>query len=261
MITLLATSSIFNSAQQKISRAKQHAVEFNSMEQDYLKNECSGVMTEVDAASGDRIVKVRFFKTVPLEIASVVSDVANNLRDSLDHMGYAVAQAAKKGSQPKQAGFPFAGSAEQLENSIKRRSKDIPDDILNLFRGLKPHKGGDEQLYALNTIANADKHQMLQPMAIASGQVNMGFGRIRGGALGIGGFTWDPVRNEIIVSRCSKDTIVDDSSIGLQLYLCFDETTLEAGDAVGRILDVLAYKVENILGSVEVESKRIGLIT
>ena len=80
-----------------MSRAKQHAGEFNSLEQNFLQHECSGIVTEVDPVSESNIIKIKFFKAVPLEIASVVSDAANNLRDSLDHMGYATAQSSKKG--------------------------------------------------------------------------------------------------------------------------------------------------------------------
>ncbi len=73
----------------------------NSLEQDYLRQASSGIVKENDAATGEQVVKIKFSKPVPIEIASVVSDAANNLRDSLDHAGYATAQAAKKGSHPK----------------------------------------------------------------------------------------------------------------------------------------------------------------
>jgi hypothetical protein len=139
------------------------------MGQNYLKQACSGIVTEVEANSGEKVVKFKFSEPVPIEIASVVSDAANTLRDSLDHMGYATAQVAKKGNNPKHTSFPFAANAAQLENSINGRAKDVPADILTLFRNLKPYKGGDEQLYALNTIANANKHQMLRPMAVSTG--------------------------------------------------------------------------------------------
>ena len=84
------------------------------MEQNYLKQACSGIVTEVETNSGEQVVKLKFSKPVPIEIASVVSDAANNLRDSLDHMGHATAQAAKKGSNPKHTTFPFAASAAQI---------------------------------------------------------------------------------------------------------------------------------------------------
>jgi hypothetical protein len=236
-------------------------MEFNSMEQDYLKKACSGIITEAEATSGEKAVKLRFSKSLPLEIASVVSDAANNLRDSLDHMGYATAQAATKGSNPKHTSFPFASSAAQLEQSVKGRANDVPPDILTLFRNLKPYKGGDDELYALNTIANANKHQLLRPMALSTGSFSMSLGKVSGGAMGITQFTWNPDKNEIVLLRMSKDTVVDTSSIEVQLFLVFDEAALAAGDPVGRVLDVLIPKVETILASVESEARRVGLIT
>jgi hypothetical protein len=117
----LATSSIFNSARQKIARAKKHAVEFDSLEKDYVRKECSGFVTETDPDNGSKVVKIRFLSPVPFDIAGVVSDAANNLRDALDHAGYATAEVFKRGSKPKHTGFPFAASAEQLEKSISIR--------------------------------------------------------------------------------------------------------------------------------------------
>jgi hypothetical protein len=257
----LPTSSIFDSARQKYKRAKQHAVEFNSMEQNYLKQACNGILTEGETNSGEQVVKLNFSKPVPIEIASVVSDAANNLRDSLDHMGYATAQAAKKGSNPKHTSFPFAATATQLENSINGRAKDIPADILTLFRNLRPHKGGDEQLYALNTIANANKHQLLRPMALSTGLFNLSLGNVSGGMVGIPQFSWNPDKNELILLRFGKETAVNISTISVQAFLVFDEGTIDAGDPVGRILDGLISRVENILNSVEAEARRIGLIT
>lgn len=260
---MLPTASIFNSAQQKLSRAKQHAVEFNSREQEFLKRACSGPVTETEP-SGHKVIKLKFSGPVPLEIASVVSDAVNNLRDSLDHVAYATAEVGLHGGHPRYASFPFAGSVAQLENSIKGRSKEVPEKILDLFRKLKPYRGGDDQLYALNTLANADKHKMLRPMALSIGNFNIDLHRLGGGMLGIGGhdsFAWDSAQNEIIVARYTKDALVDLSGIELQVFLVFDEATLQAGDPVGRILDVLAHKVETILASVEAESRAICLIS
>jgi hypothetical protein len=257
------TASIFNSARQKLSRAKQHAVEFNEREQEFLRRACSGPVTETET-SGHKVIRLKFSGPVPLEIASVVSDAVNNLRDCLDHAAYATAEVGLRGVHPRYASFPFAGSETQLENSIKGRSKEVPEKILDLFRTLKPYRGGDDQLYALNTLANADKHTMLRPMAVSTGSFSMDLDRLGGGMLGIGGydsFAWDPARNEIIIARYTKDSLVDLSRMELQVYLVFDEATLEAGDPVGRILDVLAHKVETILASVEAESRTVGLIT
>jgi hypothetical protein len=79
--------------------------------------------------------------------------------------------------------------------------------------------------------------------------------------VGISRFSWNPDKNEIILLRCGKETVLDIDHISVRLFLVFDEATLEFGDPVGRVLNVLIPKVENVLNSVEAEARRLGLIT
>ena len=58
---------IFDSARQKIARAQRYAVELNSMEQSFLKEKCSGVITEIDSTSGDKIGLAPVFDTSSLQ--------------------------------------------------------------------------------------------------------------------------------------------------------------------------------------------------
>jgi hypothetical protein len=59
--------------------------------------------------------------------------------------------------------FPFAKDAG-LENAIKGRSKDVPQEIYPLLRSFEPYQGGNEILGGLNMRCNADKHKMLTPV-------------------------------------------------------------------------------------------------
>jgi len=251
---------IFDSGRQKIARAKRHAVELDAFEQEFLRNECSGVVVEVDPATGDKIQKLKFTGPIPLEASSIVSDAANNLRDALDHACNAVAVASGK-SDPRYAVFPFAGSSADLENAIRGRSKDLPDEILSLIRTFKPYKGGNEILVALNSVANANKHGMLRPMARSTGVVNMQIERVSGGHFGIppGAFRWDSDKNEIIIARYGRDVKVD-YNFQVQVFVAFDEATLKYGDPAVVILGGFAAEVTRIIDAIEAESKRIGFI-
>ena len=256
---VLSTSAIFDSARQKLIRAKQHTVELESMEKSFFETESSGVIRETEPATGDQFVKIRFRHTIPLEMSSVVSDIANNLRDALDHIGYATAIAGGK-SDTKCANFPFGKTSEDLEHSIRRRSKDIPNDILALFRAFKPYKGGNDLLYALNSIANTKKHRVLSPMAVSTGGIYFKSARVSGGSLTMPfGFGWNSGKNEIELMRCGKNAKLD-YSMEVTVVIAFDKSILGAEYPAGPMFDEITSEVEMILTSVEAECRRIGLI-
>lgn len=238
---------IFDSAWEKIARAKRHTVEVDSMEQEFLGSKCSGVVIEIDPATGDKIQKLKFVDPVPLALSSTVSDAVNNLRDALDHACYATAITAGK-IGTKCAVFPFAGSSTDLENSIRGRSNDLPNEILSLLRTFKPYKGGNEILVSLNSVANANKHGMLRPMARSAGTVSMHIGRVRGGHFGIPGnaFRWDGDKNEIIVARYGGDAEVD-YQFQIQVFIAFNESMgFHKSNLRGRLLRIARHALIDI---------------
>jgi len=250
---------IFDSARHKIARAKRHTEELDSLEQNFLRDKCGRVIVEVDPATGDKIQKLKFSEPVPLECSSVVSDAANNLRDALDHACNAIAVAAGK-IDPRYAVFPFAGTADDLENAIRGRSKDLPDEILALLRTFKPYKGGNEILVALNAVANANKHGLLRPMARASGAVNMHVGKVSGGHFGIpsDAFAWNSAENEIIIARYGRHAQVN-YNFQVQVFIAFNEATLIYGDPAVVILDGFRAEVSRTVDALEAEARRIGV--
>jgi hypothetical protein len=250
---------MFDSARAKVARAKRHAVELNSLEQSFLRNKCSGIITEVDPTTGDQVTKVKFSRHVPTECAAVVSDAANNLRDALDHIGFAVAVAGGT-TKPRHTAFPFGRSAADLENSIQGRSKDVPGEILAVFRRFKPYQGGNDRLYALNTVANANKHTMLRPMAVSVGGFSLSVGRMSGGYLGIGGppCTYNRRENEIILLRQGRGS-KSDHELEVQLFISFDEVEPLEGEPAVPTLDNFAAEVERVIAAVEDECVRLDL--
>ena len=67
----------------------------------------------------------------------------------------------------------------------------FPADIQAVIHLLPPYKGGDDQLFYLNKIANSNKHQLLRPMAIDSEIKEIHLGRVSAGAVGIRAPVWD----------------------------------------------------------------------
>jgi hypothetical protein len=90
------------------------------------------------------------------------------MRDVLDLAGYGLA-VASGAVDPQHTNFPFAPNAVKFEEQVRGRCKDLPDDIVMLFRSLKPYKGGNDLLWALNCMAVTDKHKLLIPIAVKVG--------------------------------------------------------------------------------------------
>jgi len=55
---------------------------------------------------------------------------------------------------------------DTFETSANGNCKDLPPEIITLFRGFKPYKGGNDLLWALNQIVRANKHAVLAVFSI-----------------------------------------------------------------------------------------------
>jgi hypothetical protein len=92
----------------------------------------------------------------------------NNLRASLDQIGYSAATASGK-TDPSGTNFPFGEDAAGIENVFKknRAHLTLPPEIMDLFRSIEPYKGGSGQLlWAVNKLCNTKKHCNLVPTMV-----------------------------------------------------------------------------------------------
>ncbi len=94
----------------------------------------------------------------------IVGDAIHNLRASLDIL--AVALVARNGGNTKGVYFPFADSAENFEEMIRRRHFDRASATdQSILRNLRPYKGGNHLLRSLHDLDIQDKHHSLIPHA------------------------------------------------------------------------------------------------
>ena len=106
---------------------------------------------------------VEFIKDVPDRIRIATRDVLHDLRAALDHMAFACA----RNVDAKSAFFPFSKTKNDLVGVVKRRCRDLPDEIVEIMVANRPYgdDDGDKLLYALNDMRNFNDHRLLQPMA------------------------------------------------------------------------------------------------
>jgi hypothetical protein len=244
----------FSSARRKLARAKEHFQELNRQLADYLEERPYQQIIEPDPANAEQLEhKIKITKPLPDSLGDVVGDVVTNLRAALDHATYALA-AEGKTEDPKNAAFPFARTEPEFENSLKGRAKDVPAKYYDLLRSFKPYKGGNEVLWGLNMICNADKHKMLTPVGMAVRRAGIAIE-------GVGWFsaplnpTWDRSKNEIVVLTVHKETKIN-YKFPFRMFVVFENVELVGGEPVDSILQQTIDEVERVLGAIEAEAAK-----
>lgn len=139
----------------KIARAEQHTEELRAEIESYLGRK---PMVAAISISEQRVyaLTVLWREEMPLMLAAIAGDAIHNLRGALDIMANDVV--ALGGAVPDGVYFPFARSAEDLEEMIRRRFRRASDDAKELIRALQPYPGGNAMLRALHDLDIQDKH-------------------------------------------------------------------------------------------------------
>lgn len=205
--------------------------------------------------------KIKLVREIPGQFRTSARHIASDIRSSLDHIGYAAAIATGK-SNPRRTYFPFARSASE-ENNIKNSNcADFPEDIFKVFWSFKPYLGGDDTLWALNEIANCNKHRTIVPIGhgLAGGQIITNF-RCDGMCyeMAFPPF-WDRERNEAIL--CIVDSCANTSySIQLGFDICFGDINVLNRHPVIPVLKYLRDIADKIICTAEKEGIRIGIFS
>lgn len=151
----------FDGALLKTKRADQHIQDLNLRLNTFLQGEFHRLSVEHDLNTGNDFLKFNKFKPVPDDISLIIGDSIHNLRSALDFIAYEIVNSA--GINASDVHFPFRETREELiraidEGKIKRASGKAADFI---FDTIKPYKAGDPFIWALNKLANIDKHRLL----------------------------------------------------------------------------------------------------
>jgi hypothetical protein len=153
----------------------------------------------------------------------------------------------------------FSRDATNFENNLMGRTKQLPEEIRALFRTLKPYRGGNNALWALNEIDNADKHALL---GIGSGAFIFGASFLLSETPQSFGLPirpmWDSANQEI---ELGIFPIQENSAskVDFGLFVAFDEIEVAHGEPVVMFLRQLARGVEYILNAIDSECRRIGV--
>jgi hypothetical protein len=255
----LVMSDPFDSSHSKINWAKKNLatlkgeVDASLSQKNFYETWC-----EPHPEMPDHLVqKMRVVKQIPEDWSHLTGTVVSNLRASLDHAVYDVAVAAGC-PKPQNAYFPFSRSAATFESNMKGRCADVPKDVFPLFRRLKPYKGGNELLWALNTVRVTNEHIPLTTVGAATFMADVSIravGRWSMPSVPV----WDRRKNEMELCTIGPNTKLH-GHFNFGFYIAFGEIEWLEGKNAIPTLDQFVDMVETILGQIEAESKRLGIV-
>jgi hypothetical protein len=248
----------FESSLRKIARAETHLADLKRKVRAICQPNLYERFSEPDPEMpGWTVHKVRLSRQVPGDFSEIAGDIVDNLRAALDHAVYAVA-AAGGCAHPKHAYFPFARDRNDLEAKLKGRCKDVPEEIWPLFRKLKPYRGGNGALWALNLVCGTNKHAILIPglAAVICGGMNVeGIGEIRL----IQNPVWDSAKQEMkLFSLGSQAQFRGDFQIGFAV--AFGDVEGLAGKTAIPVLDTFVEVVKITTRKIEAAARSLGIV-
>jgi hypothetical protein len=242
----------FESSRRLIARANHHFIDFKRQVAQFVEGDVYRTVVEPDIETGEKVYKVKFLKPFPDELESIAFDLVGNLRPALDHAVFVV-----RGGKGKNIYFPIADREFDFENEIKRRCKSLPSNVVDLFRRLKPYRGGNDLLWALHKLANTNKHEMLCPLATLTDVFHRRM-IFTGASFRMLIARWDRVKNEIPLYRVGpKDAFEAELKVSVKIGIANIEV-LQGKPAVA-VFDQLIHLVESIVRLLEVEAGKLTL--
>ncbi|MFZ0602729.1 MAG: hypothetical protein WAN05_15475, partial [Roseiarcus sp.] len=196
----MTTADPFDSPCLTLERAKHHIRDLKQVIQAFKNEQTQPWSYEIDTDSQppNTVYKIRFHKLPPSDATCILFDAVNNLRATLDQIGYSAAIASGK-IKPERTKFLFGND---VKDPSKWKSTGLPAEIVDLFRSVEPYEGGNGQrLWAVNRLCNLKKHSQLVPTRITGAVARFGayFPDFTAAVTGFGGSNWMTNEHEFIL--------------------------------------------------------------
>jgi hypothetical protein len=251
-------SDQFFSSRYSIEHAKRHITELDGEAVAFFNSNPYSKVVELSADGTEDLHKIKLIKPMPIALSGIAFDALNNLRSALDQAGYSIGIASK--TKGKNSHFPFGDSLDEVQSRIGSTSKDLPKDIFDLMVSFKPYKGGNNLLWALNKLCNSHKHEIIIPMAVATGRETIQHAAFQDGFIGFMVPRWNRAKNEMTVVRLKHATTHYNIDLQIDFFIALAKVDVVDGQPAVGVLNNLVGIVDGIVSGVEAEAKRIGLI-
>jgi hypothetical protein len=247
----------FDSARGKLTQAQEHIRNAENILQTFFETRPYHKVIQRDTNliifTKPRVkFKIVLCRSIPDKLAYVVADAVLNLRAALDHCISSSAFVAFREATYDDA-FPFSKDAIKWEDKLKGRVRVI--ELHPLLRTFQPYKGGNDFLWAINEVANRDKHsaRFFNPLqttaAIKAKLIGRGFEFLSNAA-------WDGEKDEIVFLTAPEDARFH-YDFEISAFVSFYDLPVVDCLPVPMVLHKMAGIVEGILLAVEAEMRRL----
>jgi hypothetical protein len=248
-----------------LARAEFHAADLQWWIARYMECRPIGKATDYDASTKEHVLKLKLVKPIPVMLNGIAADAIHNLRAVLDHAGYAAAVAAGAGGKVgRKTHFPAGDTEGEVRGCRSGKgglSDEIPEKIFDVMVAFKPYKGGDNFLWALNKLCNANKHRILSAAGVVIGEFTPGDLILESD--GPGRFPmnpiWDSEKDEMEIGRFGGTIGTFQYNVEIASSVSFSEPQAVEGIPADTLVEHLVGKVKSILMAIEAEGRRIKL--
>jgi hypothetical protein len=157
----------------RIERAKRHIAELNTAIGSFFNSQPYEVTNKRDPDTKRLIYYLLRVENTPAELSVIVGDALHNLRSALDHLMLLITLA--NGQPPgDNLYFPVSDSVAKHAKKQKDLLAKIGSTAAIQMDGIKPYKGGNDDLWRLHKLNNIHKHRLLVTVGSAFHWVDIG---------------------------------------------------------------------------------------
>lgn len=127
----------------------------------------SDFWSQLSECDGERVrIYLSVDRQIPDPLHGVFFDAVMALRAALDHLAYAFCESTNHAGmtavQLETLYFPIGDTYEKV--LARTKSSKLHPDFSDVILNAKPYQGGNSDIWALHTLANRQKHRVLQLM-------------------------------------------------------------------------------------------------
>lgn len=156
----------------KFDRALQDLDALEASMDDWVQRGGHSFTQDVDPETGQQVVYIRYGSVAPVDEWSLdIGDCVQNLRNSLDHLVFELAEAFTGIPLPDsiahKSAFPIFGKGAPTTSQLQDKIGGISPGARAIVEALQPYKVGAnyerDPLWILDRLANVDKHRAIHP--------------------------------------------------------------------------------------------------
>jgi hypothetical protein len=153
----------------KIQRAYKHIEDLEDASRPFVGPVFKTVSLQSNPQTGKPGLHFGSMNIYTSDIPAIAGDAVHNLKSALDHLAFQLVCAGTDAGIPR-AGrwediqFPIAYSADGYEGRKLRYIEGARREAIEVVDRLKPYKGGNDALWLLYKLDNADKHSFIFPV-------------------------------------------------------------------------------------------------